>query len=474
MLANQVADPLAVIFNESLATGNLPEDWKTAVVTPIFKHGGKEDPGNYRPVSLTSVPCKVLERILRRKICAHLTDHNLINSRQHGFLPGRSCLSNLLGFLDEVADRLDRGESVEVIYMDFKKAFDSVNHRLLIAKLHAYGVAGNICRWIQEFLNARTFRVRVRDTLSDVATVSSGVPQGSVLGPLLFLIFVNDVTEDVASPCWLFADDLKLLADGGNRVVAQADLDTICSWAKAWDLPFNEDKCQHLAPRCPEVPLQLTAWDGSPHEIAHCSLTRDLGIQVSADFKASRQCAAAATKARRALFQLRAAISCKDVKVFVPLYCAFVRPHLEYCVQAWAPYLKKDIQLLEKVQRLATRMVKGTRGMTYLQRLSFCGLFSLERRRLRGDLLEVYRILQGEGNCGNEHLLNPCLVATTRGHELKLNKPRARLDLRKFGFSHRVVNPWNRLPGRVVSAPSLEVFKRRLDEVWSEVFPTLG
>ena len=173
MLANQVADPLAVIFNESLATGNLPEDWKTAVVTPIFKHGGKADPGNYRPVSLTSVPCKVLERILRRKICAHLTDHNLINSRQHGFLPGRSCLSNLLGFLDEVADRLDRGESVEVIYMDFKKAFDSVNHRLLIAKLHAYGVAGNICRWIQEFLNARTFRVRVRDTLSDVATVSS-------------------------------------------------------------------------------------------------------------------------------------------------------------------------------------------------------------------------------------------------------------------------------------------------------------
>ena len=194
---------------------------------------------------------------------------------------------------------------------------------------------------------------------------------------------------------------------------------------------------------------------------------------MSADFKVARQCAAAATKARRALFQLKAAITCKEAKVFIPLYCAFVRPHLEYCVQSWAPYLKKDILLLEKVQRLATRMVKGARGMTYEQRLSFCDLFSLERRRLRGDLLEVYRMVRGSANAPNATLLNPCAASTTRGHEFKLQKPRARLDLRKYGFSHRVVGPWNRLPYEVVNAPSLEVFKKRLDDAWREVFPTL-
>ena len=168
----------------------------------------------------------------------------------------------------------------------------------------------------------------------------------------------------VNSPCWLFADDLKLVGNGRHRTVTQTDLDTISSWASSWDLPFNEHKCQHLASAQPLPPLVLTGSSGTLHEVAHCTSVRDLGIQVSADFKVARQCAAAANKARRALFQLRAAVTCKDAEVFIPLYCAFVRPHLEYCVQSWSPHLKKDILLLEKVQRLATRMVKGIRGKT--------------------------------------------------------------------------------------------------------------
>ena len=144
-MADRIASPLATVFNESLKSGVLPSDWREAVVSPIFKNGDRSLPENYRPVSLTSAPCKVLERILRRKICDHLTENRLINPQQHGFLPKHSCLSNLLSFLDEVADRLDRGENVEVLYFDFRKAFDSVNHRFLGAKLRTYGVANIVC-----------------------------------------------------------------------------------------------------------------------------------------------------------------------------------------------------------------------------------------------------------------------------------------------------------------------------------------
>ena len=284
---------------------------------------------------------------------------------------------------------------------------------------------------------------------------------------------MNDITLDVSSPCWPFADDLKLVGSSRTRSLTQRDLDALCSWANAWDLPFNSQKCQHLVSSPPASQLVLSDGSGATHAIAHCNSVRDLGIQVSADFKVAKQCAAAAKKARWCLFQLKAAISCKEVDVFIPLYCAFVRPHLEYCVQAWAPYLKKDVVLLEKVQRLATRMVKGTMGMTYDQRLSFCGLFSLERRRLRGDLLEVYRLVRSDSSIPNRDLVRPLPESCTRGHEFRLEKPRARLDLRKFGFSHRVVGPWNKLPSEVVNAPSLDVFKKLLDAAWSGVFPHL-
>ena len=202
-------------------------------------------------------------------------------------------------------------------------------------------------------------------------------------------------------------------------------------------------------------------------------MVRDLGIQMSADFKPSLQCAAAAAKARRALFQLKAAIRCKDVDVFVPLYCAFVRPHLEYCIQPWAPYLRKDTVILERVQRLATRMVSGTKGLSYDQRLQICGLFSLERRRLRGDLLEAYRITHSQPGDPNCNMLPANTSSVTRGHDFKLAKRRVRLDLRKYSFSLRVVNPWNKLPRKVVTAPSLGVFKEELDRIWEDVFPDL-
>ena len=472
-VAVYIAAPLSELYNQSLTLGQLPLDWKSARVTPIHKSGDKMSPTNYRPISLTSVLCKVLERILRKRICEYLLKANLINPQQHGFLPQRSCLTNLLCFLDEISDRLDRGDPVEVLYLDFMKAFDSVNHRLLIHKLKAYGIAQSVCEWIENFLEQRTFYVSVRNASSTASDVCSGVPQGSVLGPLLFLLYINEVTEGVSSPCWLFADDIKVVIDANARDVTERDLSSLSKWAEKWDLPFNPRKCQHLTMRDADAPLVIRDESGEVHSIKRCCVVKDLGVTMSADFKPAQQCAAAANKARRALFQLRAAITCKDPDIFVPLYCAFVRPHLEYCVQAWAPFLQKDIATLEKVQRLATRMVKGTKGMTYPQRLQLCGLFSLERRRLRGDLVEAFKITHDLSCESLRGMLTASSLTNTRGHDFKLRKDRARLDLRKFGFRHRVVNHWNRLPAEVVGAVSVDHFKRELDGAWDKVFPDL-
>ena len=200
---------------------------------------------------------------------------------------------------------------------------------------------------------------------------------------------------------------------------------------------------------------------------------RDLGVTVDSSFKPSANCVEAANRARRALFALKRSVASREPLVWVPLYCAYVRPHLEYCVQAWSPYLAKDVALLERVQRLATRWVAGIEGLPYEERLKRLNLFSLARRRLRGDLIEVYRMSSGLAGIPLASLLTPHEGRLTRGHEHKLKKVQSRLELRRCFFTQRVVNPWNRLPAEVASAPSLSVFKKMLDDCWDQCFPHL-
>ena len=212
-LADSISVPLAIIYTKCLKEGCVPKDWRLANVTPIFKKGAKGDPGNYRPISLTCVLCKVMEAVLRDDIVQHLGKQSLINSSQHGFTSGRSCLTNLLEFLEELTKLVDKGFPVDMIYLDFQKAFDRVPHQRLVLKLEAHGICGNILRWIKNWLSDRQQRVVLKGKVSSWVNVSSGVPQGSVLGPLLFLVYINDIDDaiDVTDTILKkFADDTKI------------------------------------------------------------------------------------------------------------------------------------------------------------------------------------------------------------------------------------------------------------------------
>eukprot|EP00057_Strongylocentrotus_purpuratus_P029222 XP_011683696.1 PREDICTED: RNA-directed DNA polymerase from mobile element jockey-like [Strongylocentrotus purpuratus] len=248
-ISSELAPVLSLLFNASLQQGKIPHAWKVANVVPIFKKGDKHKAENYRPISLTSIICKVAEHIIHSQIIHHLDEHNLLTDFQFGFRRKRSCESQLLVTVDDLATGLRDKQQIDAILLDFSKAFDRVPHERLLLKLNHYGVRNELLSWIRDFLQGRTQQVLLEGKKSNTTNVTSGVPQGTVLGPLLFLIFINDLPDCVSSSIRLYADDAFLYRTTNSHDDIESlhrDLANVQEWERKWLMSFNVDKCEVL------------------------------------------------------------------------------------------------------------------------------------------------------------------------------------------------------------------------------------
>nr|VZI00941.1 unnamed protein product [Spirometra erinaceieuropaei] len=466
-LATELAEPLSVLFQASLDAGRLPPEWKTAWISPIHKNGSRASANNYRPVSLTSICCKVMERIIKRELMRFLEQNHLLCDAQHGFRRGRSCLTNLLYCLEQRTRAIDEGNVVHVAYIDFKKAFDSVPHQRLLHKLSRIGVRGKLLKWIENFLVGRSQTVRLGGQHSAEVTVTSGVPQGSVLGPILFLIYIDDCIHGLDCKIAMFADDIKLwtvIRNEDDEANLQANLDRLEKWSGHWLLPFNVTKCNILRiGRTSSAHRQTYYLNHTPLPLVE--VQKDLGVWITSSLKPSFHCLKAAKSAMSSLYLIKRAFAKFDEECFRKVFGMFVRPQLEFAIQAWRPWTVKDRTTLEKVQRRATKLVRGHKNLPYEARLSNLNLFPLDYRQLRGDLIQTFRMLRGQDCClASGDFFELATTTSLRGRPLKLRVTGARLDARRSFFSHRVVKAWNALPVDVVMSSSVDSFKRKLDQ----------
>jgi len=469
--------PLKILFETSYKLNQLPSDWKTGHITAIFKKGNKCDPSNYRPISLTSIICKIMESIIRDHIMEFFFHNNYFSKSQYGFIKGRSTALQLLCIMDEWTNQLDIGTQVDAIYTDFAKAFDTVPHRRLLCKLKSYNINDTLLAWIQNFLCDRKQSICVDGEFSSWSEVLSGIPQGSILGPLLFLIYINDLPElctqqDTSTKIYLYADDAKIykvIDQMSDQADLQAVVNTVKKWSDEWLLRLNIDKCKTVSYylKNPIATEYHIIHDNNTYKLEKPDSINDLGVLFDSSLSFRNHISHKINKAYSILGIIKRNFIYMDETSFILLYKSMVRPHLEYANSVWCPYKMGDIQDIEKVQKRATKLIINLKNMSYMDRLQRLKLPTLKYRRLRGDMIEVFKITHEIYDPEVSLKLAYHSGSITRGNKYKLLNHRFHYDLRKHYFSARIVNIWNSLPDHVVDVNTVNLFKTRLDKFWA-------
>ena len=464
--------PLYSIFCRSIEHGELPRAWKQSCVIPIFKKGSRYDPLNYRPISLTSVCCKTLERIISNHIREYLDTNSLLSEHQFGFRTGYSTSDQLLLVYEEVSACVDDGEVVDIVLCDYSKAFDVVCHSILLAKLSSIGIDGQILAWITSFLSDRSMEVLVKEQPSRPRRVESGVPQGSVLGPLLFLVYINHIAAGLSCKYKIFADDLKIYARTRSKTglaaletEMQADIDTLARTSSSWGLNMNASKCAVLrfSRRIggdPDPPTYTLNDNPLPSVQSH----RDLGVIIDTSLKFHEHISTVTHKVAGLAQSFLKTTVCRSPEFMLFLLTTHIRPVLEYASCLWNTGYISDLRKLERTQRRWTKRVASLHSLSYGERLRELKLFSVQGRLLRADLIQYWKIFHGKGCIKPDDFFSRPLTGNMRGHCFKVRVTHANTELRQRAFSKRCVNIWNNLPERVVTMTDLKAFKKGLEE----------
>ena len=390
--------PLMLLWRRSLDMGEIPAILKHGIISPIYKGGNRTHPKNYRPVGLTSHVIKIFERIMVKKLSSFMEKNSLHNNQQHGFRRGRSCLSQLMQHYMEILKSLEEGHGVDVIYLDFAKAFDKVNQTTLLQKLYRMGIQGKILRWFTNFFTDRSQSVIVEGVQSGSTEVLSGVVQGSAIGPILFLIYVIDIDQDMKyCKASSFADDTRLLTNisteqhGANM---QEDLRSMFQWAQNNSMEFNTSKFEMLRYRHPKADVINYEYKTPDNATITChTSTRDLGITMSSDASFELQIDNMVSKGRQRMGWILRTFKTREPSAMLTLYKTMVLPIIEYCSQLWNPVTIGQIRKIEALQRTFTSKIYGTNSMNYWQRLKHLNLYSLERRRERYIIIYIWKII---------------------------------------------------------------------------------
>ena len=465
------------MFNWSLEFATFPSEWKIHKIRPIPKSGDKSLVSNYRPISLLCIVSKVLEKAVFNEVIQYVGPK--LSKRQFGFIEGRSCLSQLLTSYAQVYSDLDNGaRGVDALFFDFTKAFDSVPHNELLLKLWKIGVTGKLWQWFKEYLSNREHYVSVDDAGSSLLLVKSGVPQGSILGPLLFLIYIDDLPVRIAnSECYLFADDVKIfksIIESNSPQLLSSDLSSLNDWCDIWKLKLNERKCAHLCfsfshrSTAMTEPAQYTVGDSvivSAHE------QKDLGVIVTDDLSWSCHYNKICKKAYLSLHLIKRALPASaSVLLKKQLFISLVRSHFSYCSQLWKPLHVKDILSLERVQRRATKFILNDYVSDYktrLRRLSFLPLsLWLDLR----DVMFLVKCLQSKSDDSNFNIFDyiKFCSSVTRSSGVKLAIKYARTSTYRHFYFNRIVHIYNAICSVITLSDSYYTIQCKVtDYLWS-------
>ena len=467
--AGNLAHPLYRIYKRSLEEGSLPPLWKLSLVVPIFKKGSHTDPLNYRPICLPSVPAKCLERIISRALSEFFIEHNILTDHQFGFRPNMSTEDQLLITYDYISRGLDKGRAIDLILFDFAKAFDVVCHTILLDKLRSIGIGGKLLNWLHEFLCGRTMQVVVKHTHSSSREVKSGVPQGSVLGPILFLVYINYIAAHLKCQYKIFADDLKIYAyvddtdNDSSTSTLQSDINHLYKTAKSWGLNLNIKKCATLRFQRRSHTLDRPNYTLNGQQLPNVCTQMDLGLLIDDQLKFHEHSRTVVRKAGGIAQNILKGTVCREPEFMTHIFKIHIRPLLEYASTVWNTGYIQDIRRLESVQRLWTRQIRGLEKKEYGDRLKATNLYSAKGRFLRADLIKCWKIFNGKCPIEPTDFWEISSETRTRGHQYKIKIRRSQIEARARFFTERVAHDWNALPAWAVSSSTLKDFKFALE-----------